>query len=246
MALRNIVQDGDPILKKVCKPVTDFGPRLHELLDDMVETLIDAHGLGLAASQVGVLRRACIVAEVIEPAVQPGDDGEQETYFDERIDTDDKAEGSGNAKPRGNGGAQPVSDALEDTELDDTYDDELDGEEFDDEFEDGEYEDDDEYDEQIIYHELINPVITKREGEKTIFEGCLSVPGRNAAITRPAKVWVTAQDRYGKQFSFTAEDVFARACCHEVDHLNGVTIHDLAKYYYEDLSAEQLKELDLD
>ncbi len=63
MALRNIVKDGDPILKKKSRQVTEFGPRLAELLDDMLETVKDAHGLGLAAPQVGVLRQVCIVAE---------------------------------------------------------------------------------------------------------------------------------------------------------------------------------------
>lgn len=49
MALRTIVQDGDPILKKKCRPVTNFDDRLAELLDDMIETLADAQGYGLAA-----------------------------------------------------------------------------------------------------------------------------------------------------------------------------------------------------
>ena len=63
MALRNIVQDGDPILKKVCRPVTKFDDRLGTLLDDMKETLLAANGLGLAAPQVGILRRAVIVVD---------------------------------------------------------------------------------------------------------------------------------------------------------------------------------------
>jgi len=57
MALRTIVQDGDPILKKVCRPVTKFDDRLGTLLDDMKETLLDANGLGLAGPQVGMMRR---------------------------------------------------------------------------------------------------------------------------------------------------------------------------------------------
>ena len=63
MALRKIVQQGDECLTKVCRPVTDFNQRLHELLDDMAETLRDANGAGLAAPQVGVLRRVCIVVD---------------------------------------------------------------------------------------------------------------------------------------------------------------------------------------
>lgn len=54
MALRTIVQDGDPILKKKCRPVTNYDARLAQLLDDMRDTLEDAQGYGLAAPQVGV------------------------------------------------------------------------------------------------------------------------------------------------------------------------------------------------
>ena len=63
MALRNIVERGDPCLNKVCRPVTSFNSRLHTLLDDMRETLEAAEGAGLAAPQVGVLRRICLVID---------------------------------------------------------------------------------------------------------------------------------------------------------------------------------------
>lgn len=70
MATRNIVVQGDEILTKVCRPVTNFDQRLHELLDDLKETLIQANGAGLAAPQVGVLRRVTVVLndddEIIE------------------------------------------------------------------------------------------------------------------------------------------------------------------------------------
>lgn len=61
MALRNIVTVGDSVLSKRCRPVTSFDRRLHTLLDDMAETLADAKGVGLAAPQVGVLRRVVLV-----------------------------------------------------------------------------------------------------------------------------------------------------------------------------------------
>ena len=61
MAIRNILQIGDPTLRKKSFEVTDFGAKTHQLLDDMKETLIKADGAGLAAPQVGVLRRAFIV-----------------------------------------------------------------------------------------------------------------------------------------------------------------------------------------
>ena len=61
MGLRKILTDKDPALHKVCKPVTAFDAKLHKLLDDMGETMQDANGVGLAAPQVGILRRVVTV-----------------------------------------------------------------------------------------------------------------------------------------------------------------------------------------
>ena len=61
MALRKILTDKEPALHKVCKPVTDFDAKLHKLLDDMTDTLIESGGVGLAAPQVGILRRVFLV-----------------------------------------------------------------------------------------------------------------------------------------------------------------------------------------
>ena len=70
MALRRIALQGEECLAKVCRPVTEFNGRLHPLLDDMKDTLLDSGGVGLAAPQVGVLRRVCVVMneddEIIE------------------------------------------------------------------------------------------------------------------------------------------------------------------------------------
>ena len=63
MALRNILTQEEPRLYKKCRPVTEFNERLHQLLDDMAETLAASNGVGLAAPQVGVLRRAVLVLE---------------------------------------------------------------------------------------------------------------------------------------------------------------------------------------
>ena len=67
MALRNILKEGDETLSKHCRPVTSFNDRLHVLLDDMAETMTAAEGVGLAAPQVGILRRAVIVLETNVP-----------------------------------------------------------------------------------------------------------------------------------------------------------------------------------
>ena len=171
MAIRTIVKDGDPILKKVCRPVTEFNEKLATLLEDMGDTMMEAHGLGLAGPQVGVMRRVCVVLD---------------QYLDE---------------------------------------------------------DDNEVDEII---ELVNPEILEREGEVTLFEGCLSFPNRNGAITRPQYVKAKAQDRYGNEFIIEAEDILARAFCQETDHLDGITNMDHATKFYEDLTPEEIKELNLD
>ena len=78
MALRNVLTDDNPALRKVCRPYTEFNSRLHELLDDMKETLIKENGVGIAAPQVGIIRRACIVLET-----NVGE--EEEPYFIELV-----------------------------------------------------------------------------------------------------------------------------------------------------------------
>ena len=156
MALRKIVEQGDECLTKVCRPVTSFNKRLHELLDDMTETLADANGAGLAAPQVGVLRRLCVVM----------------------------------------------------------------------------YEGSDEY------IELVNPEIIAQSGEQTGLEGCLSVPGKWGIVTRPEKVRVRAQDRYGDWFEVEGEGLTARCFCHELEHLDG---HLYTEHIDHFLSDEELR-----
>ena len=163
MALRNIVKIGDPLLRKKSRPVTDFNERITTLIDDMKETLVDANGLGLAAPQVGVLRRVVIVVN---------NDGE--------------------------------------------------------------------------YLELVNPEITARSQETVgAYEGCLSVPDERGYLERPRKVIVKAQDRTGKSFTISLEEMAARAACHEIDHLDGTLFVDLTKELYtEDELDRMLSEQD--
>lgn len=169
MALRTIVQDGDPILKKKCRPVTNFDDRLAMLLDDMKETLTEAQGYGLAGPQVGMLRRVFV-------------------SLDER-------------------------DLPEDGERPENY--------------------------ETKFLEFVNPEIIMREGEAINYEGCLSFPGHNAAVRRPEKVTVRAFDRTGKPFTLTADGMLARCICHETDHLDGITIMDIAEYFYEDVEHDE-------
>ena len=82
MGLRKILTDKDPALHKVCRPVEKFDQRLHKLLDDMRDTLLDSGGVGLAAPQIGILRRV-VVVDVGDEIVELGNptmletDGEQ-------------------------------------------------------------------------------------------------------------------------------------------------------------------------
>ena len=145
MAIRNIVKIGDDVLRKTCRTQLTFDERLHQILDDMAETMYKAEGVGLAAPQVGILRRYCVI---------------------------------------------DVGDGI---------------------------------------IELINPVITEKTGSQTGEEGCLSIPNNHATVTRPMKVSVRAQNRYGENITVTGEGLLARALCHEIDHLDGVLYIDYKK-----------------
>ena len=142
MALRKIVTVGDPILTKVCRPVTRFDQKLAILIEDMIETMHNANGVGLAGPQVGMLRRVFV------------------------IDV-------------GNG---------------------------------------------IL--EFINPEILETSGEQNGAEGCLSFPGEYGLVERPNYVKVRAQNRSGEWFEMEGEALFARAVCHENDHLDGIVFKD--------------------
>jgi len=144
MAIRNIIQLGDQTLRKKSFTVDEITPRIIQLLDDMKDTLRKAKGAGLAAVQVGVLRRVFIV---------------------------DVEEG---------------------------------------------------------YFEFINPEIISQKGEQYGVEGCLSVKGKWGDVRRPNEVIVQATDRSGKQFRLKAKGFFARAICHEYDHLDGIVYVDKA------------------
>lgn len=140
MALRQIYKEGEPVLKKKSRSVTKFDDRLRLLVGDMKETLINAYGVGLAAPQVGVLRRIIVI-----------DAGEKDGV--------------------------------------------------------------------IV---LINPEIIQQSGEQEYFEGCLSFPGYFGNVGRPEKITVRANDVYGGSVEYEAVGLYAVACCHEADHLDGV------------------------
>ena len=84
MAIRNIVKEGDEVLAKKARPVTEFNDRLHTLLDDMADTMYESGGVGLAGNQVGTLRRVVVIdigeglIELVNPEIIEKD-GEQES-----------------------------------------------------------------------------------------------------------------------------------------------------------------------
>jgi len=76
-------------------------------------------------------------------------------------------------------------------------------------------------------HELVNPRIVRAEGDDRDLEGCLSIPGYAAYVTRREKVWVVAQDRRGRKIKVAGSGLLGRALQHELDHLDGKLYIDL-------------------
>ena len=88
------------------------------------------------------------------------------------------------------------------------------------------------------FYEMVNPAILSVKGEQTGPEGCLSVKGKQGTVTRPYKVKAEYRDRGGKKHKLTADGFFARAVCHELDHLDGILYTDIASEVY-DLEDEE-------
>ena len=81
--------------------------------------------------------------------------------------------------------------------------------------------------------EMVNPVILSKKGEQTGAEGCLSVKGKQGTVTRPYRVKAEYRDRTGRKHKLTAVGFFARAVCHELDHLDGIIYTDIASEVYD-------------
>ncbi|GHV34822.1 peptide deformylase [Clostridia bacterium] len=82
-------------------------------------------------------------------------------------------------------------------------------------------------------HELVNPEIVESSGEQQESEGCLSVPGVWGKVVRPTNVTVKALDRYGKEYTLTGDEMFARAVCHELEHMDGKLFTEFVTEYDE-------------
>ena len=154
MALRKIREIGDDVLKKECKDVKAMTLRTKILIDDMLDTMYEAGGVGLAAPQVGVLKKIVVIDIGDGPVV------------------------------------------------------------------------------------LINPVVAEADGEQVGDEGCLSVPGKAGQVTRPNHVIVKALNEDMEEIEVEGEELFARALCHEIDHLHG--------HLYVELVEGDLHDVDYD
>lgn len=142
MAIRQLRYEDDEILRKKSRIVDQIDDRIKTLVEDLIDTMNEEEGVGLAAPQVGVLKRVVV------------------------IDV----------------GKGPIT--------------------------------------------MINPEIITQEGEKIDEEGCLSVPGKSGKVVRPKKVRVKFTNIEGEEQIMEGENLLARACCHEIDHLEGILYTD--------------------
>ncbi len=144
MAVHAIRVLGDPVLRQKAKRVPQIDASIHRLIEDMIDSMRAANGVGIAAPQIGVSLRVVIIGLPDE---------------------------------------EPFA--------------------------------------------LINPEIVKRSGERRLEEGCLSVPGYRAELTRSVTVVAKALDENGKQVRIKAkDDLLAQALEHEIDHINGILYID--------------------
>ena len=162
--LRPIVRYGASGLQSPAVPVTSFDGDFQKLVDDMIETMYAAPGIGLAAPQIGVALRVAVVDLSLG---KPG--GELFT--------------------------------------------------------------------------LVNPEFVERDGMQLEEEGCLSVPGFNATVARPARVVVRALDRHGAPHTVEGTGLLARALQHELDHLDGMLFLDRLRGIKRDLIVRRIRKM---
>jgi peptide deformylase len=162
--IRPILRYGEPPLHSRASDVTVFDDELQRLIDDMIETMYAAPGIGLAATQIGIPQRIFVVDTSV--GARPGD---------------------------------------------------------------------------LIV--MINPVFVSRDGMQLEDEGCLSVPGFNATVVRPARAVLRGLDRHGEEQSVDATGVLARAFQHEMDHLDGMLFVDRLRGIRKDLIVRRIRRM---
>jgi peptide deformylase len=159
MAVLSVRRYGDPVLRRRAGDIEAVTPEIRRLVDDMVDTMYDEVGIGLAAPQVGASLRLMVVGDEEGRGVQA----------------------------------------------------------------------------------LVNPAITEQGGEVKAEEGCLSLPGIFASVTRAEWVTLQAQDLAGRPVSITARGLRARVFQHEIDHLDGVLFIDRLEPVVRDRVKRRIK-----
>jgi len=162
--IRPILRYGERSLHARATPVTAFDDTLHRLIDDMIETMYAAPGVGLAATQIGVPLRVIVIDTSI-------------------------------GKNTG----------------------------------------------ELIT--LVNPEFVERDGMQLEEEGCLSVPGFNATVLRPARAVIKGVDREGVPVTIEGKGLLARAFQHEVDHLEGMLFVDRLRGIKRDVIVRKVQKL---
>ena len=162
--LRPLVRFGGRGLDRKAAPVEQFDAELDRLIDDMIDTMYAAPGIGLAAPQIGVPLRVCVIDLSV-----------------------------------GRKGGDLIT--------------------------------------------LINPEFVARDGMQLEEEGCLSVPGFNATVARPARAVVRGLDRTGAEKIVEGDGLLARALQHELDHLDGMLFLDRLRGIQRDIIVRKIKKL---
>ena len=162
--IRPILRYGADVLHRPAANVTEITPDIHQLVDDMIQTMYAAPGIGLAATQVGVPLRIFVVDVSV---------------------------------------GRNASDLMT----------------------------------------FINPQFVERDGMQLEEEGCLSLPGFNATVARPARAVLKGLDRDGEERVVEATGLLARAFQHEMDHLDGCVFVDRLRGLQKDLIVRRIKKL---
>ena len=162
--IRPILRYGDSLLHQPAADVAAVDDNVQQLVDDMIETMYAAPGVGLAATQVGVPWRLFVIDLSV--------------------------------------GHRPAD---------------------------------------LIV--MVNPVFVEREGMQLEEEGCLSVPGFNATVVRPARAVVRGLDRFGNEQTIEGRELLARAFQHEMDHLDGTVFIDRLRGIKKDLIVRRIRTL---
>lgn len=162
--IRPILRYGERPLHEAAAEVTTFDAVLQQLIDDLIDTMYAAPGVGLAATQVGVPQRVFVVD--LSLGRNAGD---------------------------------------------------------------------------LIV--MVNPSFVSREGTQLEEEGCLSAPGFNATVVRPAQAVVTGLDRDGKEHTVEGRDLLARAFQHEMDHLDGIVFIDRLRGIKREMIVRKIQKL---